>query len=88
MVAVRGAEPVGVAAFELDADDLVVHALAAVGDDGRVIGALAGALELACLAAGGRRVLVPADGALEAALVRLGYRPGLPGRGWLARWLA
>jgi hypothetical protein len=89
MVAVRGDEPVGVAAFEMDEGDLFVHVLAVPeGDRDGVVPALLGALELACLAAGGRRVAVTAHADVDpGTLAALGYDAGSGRPGWLARCL-
>lgn len=88
IVAVRGDHPVGVAAFEMEEADLFVHVLAAAASDGDAVPALIAALELACLAAGGRRVAVTAHADVDAGtLADLGYDQGNARPGWLARCL-
>ena len=86
MVAIRGDRTAGFAAFELtDGLDLLVHELAACDNEDEVISALVAALDLACLAAGGTRLLVSARVATpHALLARYGYEP-TPWNGWLEK---
>ncbi|MFP5378841.1 MAG: hypothetical protein ACLGHP_03655, partial [Vicinamibacteria bacterium] len=58
MVAMRGDDVAGVAAFEMDADELFVHACAVPRETAEALTPLIAALELACLAAGGSAVAV------------------------------
>lgn len=89
MVALRGDEVVGVAAFELEEADLFVHVLAAASPAADVIAALVGALELACMAGGGRRVALTAHADVDPAILAgLGYETGAARAGWLTRRLA
>jgi hypothetical protein len=86
MVAMSGERIGGFAAFELtDTQDLLVHELSAADDDAAVISALVTALELACLAAGGTRLLISARVATPAAMLGpYGYEPA-PWSGWLEK---
>lgn len=90
MVAVRGGEPVGVAVFEIRDADLLVHLLAAApAEQDEVVPALIGALELACLAGGGRRVAVTGHADVDVvSLGALGYSVGAARAGWIGRRLA
>ncbi|MDP1568940.1 MAG: hypothetical protein Q8L86_02965 [Vicinamibacterales bacterium] len=88
MVALCGDDVVGVAAFELEEADLFVHVLAAAPPAADVIAALVGALELACLAAGGRRVALTAHADVAPGILAgLGYEAGEARAGWLTRRL-
>lgn len=86
MVAMCADRKAGFAAFELtDGDDLLVHELSAAGDDAAVISALITALELACLAAGGTRLLISSRVSTpHATLARHGYEPAA-WSGWLEK---
>ena len=86
MVAMRGERTAGFAAFELTStQDLLVHELSAAADDPAVISALVTALELACLAAGGMRLLIFARVATPVAMLSsYGYEPA-PWSGWLEK---
>jgi hypothetical protein len=86
MVAMRGEAAAGFAAFELtDAQDLLVHELSTASDDGGVVEALVTALELACLAAGGTRLLISTRIATPASMLApFGYEPA-PWTGWLEK---
>lgn len=87
IVAIRDQTPAGFAAFELTDDrDLLVHELATpVDDDNDAIGALVSALELACLAAGGTRLLISSRIAvLPKKLEPFGYEQA-PWSGWLEK---
>ena len=86
MVAMSGDRTAGFAAFELtDAHDLLVHELSAAGDDAAVISALVTALELACLAAGGTRLLISTRMATSTTLLApYGYEPAA-WDGWLEK---
>jgi hypothetical protein len=77
MVAVCGAETAGFAAFELtDSRDLLVHELSAAHHHDDATSALVTALELACLAAGGTRLLISNRVAMSTArLAAYGYEP-------------
>jgi hypothetical protein len=88
MVAVRGAQPVGVAAFEMEEALLTVHALVIADPVEQVLPAIIAALELACLAAGGTHLSISthADAPLEA-LQALGYDADAARRAWLTRCL-
>lgn len=89
MVAVRGDEVAGVAAFEMDADELFVHACAVPGEAAEALTPLIAALELACLAAGGSAVAISTHAEVDGgALGELGYRPDDGRPGWLVRTLA
>jgi hypothetical protein len=83
MVAVCGTQTVGFAAFELtDSRDLLVHELSAANNHDDAISALVMALELACLAAGGTRLLISNRiAATTARLAAFGYEPA-PWNGW------
>jgi hypothetical protein len=86
MVALRGGVAAGFAAFELTHNqDLLVHELSAAGGQDDVVSALVMALELACLAAGGTRLLISTRAATPpSAFVTYGYEPAeLPG--WLQK---
>jgi len=86
MVAMSGDRTAGFAAFELtNTQDLLVHELSAANDDPAVISALVTALELACLAAGGTRLLISTRVATpDATLATYGYEP-TPFHGWLEK---
>lgn len=89
MVALRGDEVAGVAAFEMDADELFVHACAVPGQAAEALTPLVAALELACLAAGGSAVAISTQAEVDSgALGELGYRPDAGRPGWLVRTLA
>lgn len=89
MVAMRGETPVGVAAFEIEGGDLLVYVLAAAALDEAAVPALVGALELACLAAGGGRVTVSAHVDVDVrVLTDLGYDASGVRPGWLSRRVA
>jgi hypothetical protein len=88
MVAVCGDEPIGVAAFELDDLELRVHALVVPEGEARALPALLGALELACLAAGGARVAVtPSSSGDVQVWSRCGYVPATRRAGGLVKQL-
>ena len=86
MVAVRGSDPAGFAAFELTNDhDLLVHELSAASGADDVISALVTALELACLAAGGTRLLISSHAAVPPShFASYGYESA-PWSGWLQK---
>lgn len=86
MVAVSADRTVGFAAFELThTQDLLVHELSAAADDAAVISALVTALELACLAAGGTRLLISTRVATPVDMLDVyGYEPA-PWSGWLEK---
>ncbi len=81
ILAERGGRPIGLAVYEQVGDELRVHELgidptAAVGAH-EVAAALLDALELACLAGGGRRlVLTPRALSLDPEVELCGYHPG------------
>jgi hypothetical protein len=88
MVAVCGDEPIGVAAFELDDLELRVHALVVPAGEARALPPLLGALELACLAAGGARVAVTASASGDMQVLSgWGYVPAMTRTGWLVKQL-
>lgn len=88
MVAVRGDEVLGVAAFEMDADELFVHACGVPRESADVLTPLVAALELACLAAGGSAVAITIHADVDGAqLDELGYGPEAGRPGWLVRRL-
>jgi hypothetical protein len=77
MVAMSGDRAVGFAAFELTGTgDLLVHELSAAGRAEPAVSALVTALELACLASGGTRLLISSHVATpQTMLSALGYAP-------------
>lgn len=88
MVAMRGDQPVGVAAFDIEDTDLLVHVLAVAQPEGEVLSALLAALELACLAAGAARVAVTAHADADTQLLAaLGYEAATGRPSWLVRRL-
>lgn len=79
MVAMSGDRAVGFAAFGLTGTgDLLVHELSAAKHAQPVVSALVTALELACLAAGGTRLLISSSVATpQAMLSAQGYAPAV-----------
>jgi hypothetical protein len=86
MVAIHDDQPVGFAAFEITSTQgLLVHELSAVGDVAAVISALVTALELACLAAGGTRLLISRGIAIPAEMLAVFGYVRAPWDGWLEK---
>ncbi len=95
IVAERAGRALGLAVYEQMGDELRVHELgidpSTAPDAREITQALLDALELACLAGGGRRlVLTPRALSLDPEVEQRGYRPAFDRQagGWLQKTLA